>query len=109
VPVVFASSGLVSVSSWQEVVDVSSIAPKLQMIITTTSLGNDPVEVYVNGNLLATLNGTEYASMVLDYSVTIENTMTIDWVALGQDIRVASVFFRQYVCLGQTTDIITVT
>ncbi len=107
--IVSHSTGVIDVPTYQVIMDVSSIAPKASLLITIASLGNDPVECYANGDLIGTVFDATHRTTIITIAVDVVDTMTMDFVALGNNIRTVAVIFRQYDCLSTDTQTITVT
>ncbi len=103
---VFHDSGIMSVPTYQVVMDVSSMAPNASMHI----VGITPAfDCYANGDFVGRLFGTEYRRQIYSITVPVEDTMTMDFVAVTTNIRLVQIRFKKYICLVTDTQDITVT
>jgi hypothetical protein len=103
------STGVISVAEYEVDMDLTGISAA-SVVIAVLSLGNDPVECYINDVLVGTTqDGTNYNNTIIVQKPTIQDTMNMRFVALGLNIRQVSIIFRPYNCQPVSSSEVTIT
>lgn len=103
------SASQIGLFEYEVVMDVSSIAPKASLLVSVVA--SPQVEMRANGVLLCTFNDGTRRVNYFSIDVDVVDSMTMNFLSLSGILRIAGVAikFRQYDCLAQDTQTITVT